>query len=307
MELISSEIYKKIDDQLREMTKGWSSGVNCGRGYDIATGEEIGGAFYHNGCHSFINQCFNSMGCKGTKSHAAWAVDFSHPGAKNFVVTSCYKRRACTKEAADALLLWMAKESPFKDYILNRDDEESLFKGGVMILCGPSGANVAEAMWICKVLRYITESGTSIDVWYDLVEEGIDPIFALFPATFFNKKDSLYIHKYEETHSSVVYGISPKDVGNTLVKGAVFRGAERTSEVFGKFTTSGYNTTYSFFQGWAKSATVSDGWGGTVKKKGLDREGLVTKAREWYASFGGEVKDTAAKPTKTTVFLEEGM
>jgi hypothetical protein len=247
----------------------------------------------HTACHAWVTYGYNRM-CHpgGSTWNQPWNRKYTEK-SKTFLVLSCHSRDAavgCTKEASDFLVLWVARESPFSQYILNRDDEESLTKGGVILLCGPDGLPQAQAMWVCKVLRFITEGGKAADTFMTLCKGGVDPMLAVYIASHIRTvKGATFGYTGPETHSTVFerkYGENvPIEIAG-LVQRNLNPDAPSTQTVFktipgtkldNKLTTSPEMKVQSFCKPFEKD----DGWGGKIKGEGVDADALVKRALEW--------------------------
>jgi hypothetical protein len=184
--------------------------------------------------------------------------------------------------------MWLTStDMPFSEFILNKDDEDSLKNGGVILLCGPEALTHAQTLFICKALRYTIEGGQAADVWLKLVEKGVDPLFALYSATYIRKIDNKgerVSHSGPYSHLQVFDKV--KDYKGIVAR-KMFAHASSTFDLFGSTCTrregafaSGANddNIKSFF----KDEIVDDGWGGKTTVQGGDINVIAEKIKALY-------------------------
>jgi len=323
---VTGKVLAKAKARLVDMGKNWKVGVTKGIAWDME-GSAIGGNGY-TACHAWLTHMFNAH-CWGKRlvynSH-------SEPPYKkdaiNFLTLSCHSKvrskGICSVEAHEAIILWMASEDcPFHQHIINRDDKESLLNGGVIILCGPDGATCAQAMWMCKVLRYAVEGSQALDTWLTLKEAGMDAILALLVATSVRTvTGARFGYTGPEGHSTVFS--RDQDLPyqpEALLLRRINQGASQTADVFCR---KGFEkTTKTPFMGFCKSVPVDDGWGGKISTQAATKAEFIRQAMAWEAELRlklvkkGIDEERAVvrkkkpkrpvKPARDAVFLEVDM
>lgn len=298
------EVLSKCKEILVEESATWKEKVT--RGYTLSLdGKEIAGRGY-SACHAWVHhtyaeRCFENSGARYGSYAQAYKEKY-----ENFLTLTCHSKvrskGICSVEAHEAIILWMASdECPFHQFVLNRDDEESLLNGGLIILCGPDGATLAQTMWMCKVLRYGVEASNALDTWLVLKKGGVNPLLALYVASQIRTlKGAEFGYTGFETHSTVFsdYGFNPKG----LLTGEAHPQATSTAEVFGATTEAKASTVV---KGFCAPYKKSDGWGGYVTGSGATADDLVKKVLEWQQSLEESFKPKRNKaPSKDAVFLE---
>lgn len=321
---ISDKLLKECKQYLISNSAIWRDGGGVCKGKCVhLTGDlaEPG----HPYCHSWVTYAYTKACGIGYKWDGAYKKD-----AKNFLTLSCHSKvrskSVCSPEASDALVLWMAKESPFSRFVLNRDDDNSLTEGGVILLCGPDGLSLAEAMWVCKVLRFTTEGAAAADTFLSLVKGGVDPMLAVFVASHVRSiKGATFGYTGVEGHSTVfsdydrvgsILGLFARNVkpraGSTAT---VFAAPEKVK------ADLSFSAAAKKVQSFCKPVKKSDGWGGTVEGAGADGKVLVERVLEWQKELtsmlpeGFKIPDPhavqvmprqieAPMPDSNTVYLE---
>ena len=225
-------------------------------------------------CHRWVTDAFNRI------CGVSWAYSFKSK-EERFLTLTCtpkgQKNVSCSDGAIDALILWIARDSPFSKYVVNRKDTDSLLSGGIVLACGHNGLTAAQAMWVCKVIRYAIEADKALDVWFDLYSKGINPLFALAVCTFV------------KTIKGATFGLSPRDshsavFGDTIDPADLFRGepcgyAMDTSCVFGSRFSVSLKLSLEAF---CKPAPISDGWGGFTPSRGeVSKQEFYEKILNW--------------------------
>jgi len=342
---IEPEAIAKAKALLLARNERWSKTTSSGSRCDGAMTDLMGVEFghVHGACHSWISTGFQRL----KKEGAGWGwcrkSDYAKD-AENFLVLTCHGGRIIgpSKEAVEGIILWMASdESPFGKYIVNRDDKESLLKGGAIILCGPDGVTHAECMWICKVLRYSIEGQQSLDAWLTMYQGGVNPLLAVLVCN--------YVH----TLKGATFGVGAVDghvtvfpynysTGNNepdlagIVVGEPNHEATDTQSVFTLTDKSKRTALPSAAQKndaikratqFCKPFKKDDGWGGSITGNGATAEELVSAVLKWQEELGlsskgafqleepseppmavieKKAKPRAVKklPTKETVYLE---
>jgi hypothetical protein len=307
---VSDTVLKAAKKKLAELTKGWGGGVCQGAVLNL-DGSTLCAA--HTACHAWVTTAFRTA-CK-----IGSTFDFTYESypedAKDFMVLTCHKKKksAASKEAMDAIILWMARESPFAKYVLNADDTDSLTNDGAIILCGPNGASLSEAMWMCKVLRYSTEGSRALDTWKVLYDGGVNPMLAVLVCTHIASVNGATFG-YSQVCSHVrVFNCSESadpDILN-LLRGESNPGSKDTSSLFnhGKNKNAGkkVGSVVTKVRGFCKPFKKSDGWGGFIEGNRADATELVERVLKWQRELEEtfELSQAApAMPDSNTVYLE---
>jgi hypothetical protein len=310
--MVSELVMKQAKEALVEMSSTWrGGGVTMGRAWDLK-GEELAGQDF-TACHAWLthtytSECF-SPGYDWNRPYDKKARDFLCLTAHSKVRS----KGVCKMKAHEALILWLASpESPVSQFILNSDDKDSLTNGGAIILCGPSGATLSQAMWICKVLRYAVEGSQSIDTWHELHKAGVNPLLALVVATFvrtvtgakfgFTGPDN-HVSVFRTDYNEASF---PYDV-KKIMQGVLYADAVDTSEVFGKRLFRGVTLP---IQDFCAPIQVSDGWGGTTLAAAASKDLFIERVKQWEKELQGDgfgKPEKPKRPTKDTVYLEVDM
>lgn len=304
---VDEAVITKAKAELKSLTEAWKGGICWGTATDLKN-KRIEGLHAHTGCHSWVTQAFN-------RHCGSQTPKFYKKGCTNFLVLTCHTKRMskASAKATDAIILWMARESKFSKYILNRDDEESLTRDGAVILCGPDGATGGEAMWMCKVLRYSTEGGKSLDTWLALKEGGVNPMLALRICTdIADVQGATFGHSPVTSHLSVFgnqYDCPVEPDLKALAACEPDREATVTGSLFYRDGAPEKGVYSNTFEGFCKPVMKSDGWGGEVVGAKATKESLIYHALEWQRKVLGEgvEKPEPVLPNKDTVFLEVDM
>jgi hypothetical protein len=335
--VVSAVVLEKAKAHLKDLTDKWagngksegkpygSGGVCMGEVWDLEGRTAQKG---HTACHSWLGYQYSAIQ-KGDGYRSTWDADYK-AGAKPFLCLNCHTkaRSTASDEATDAIILWMASEkSPFSKYILNRDDPKSLTEAGAIILCGPGGASQAQAMWMCKVLRYATEGSQALDVWNELYKNGVHPVLAVLICTFISaQKGASFTAATVSSHVSVFRdastygGVSNAPDLHGVMKFSFNKGATCTSTVFGderEGKPTPISTVKTKIASFCKPVMKDDGWGGKVAGESATKEDLIKRALEWQEELGGYngasfqvpapmplQAPPVALPDSNTVFLE---
>lgn len=306
---VSEKVLDNVKKWLIKTSATWKAGVCRGQVFHL-DGREVEGVDCHTACHSWVPNAFRKVCTTG--GYQSWGKPLPKD-ADHFLVASCHSKvrskDVCSPEACDFLVLWMARESPFSEFVLNRDDEESLTEGGVILLCGPNGLNTAQAMWVCKVLRFITEGGKAADTFMTLVKGGVDGMLAVFIASHIRSLNgTTFGYSGLEGHSTVFWNVPDAD---SYVAGLLARkinpGADATSGVFTRVPLVAPEHTKASaaktLQNFCKPFKKSDGWGGYITGSGVEGDELVKQALEWENRIRGGMFQE--KPVDTSsIFLD---
>lgn len=292
----------------------WTSGVCDGFAADAQTGDNVYRSVDY--CHAWVTRAFQSLVYFGGYKHDWSSLTYTQE-AKPFFICDSHSQKThlpCSREAADFLIKWLANESPFAEYVLNRDDEESLLKGGIILLCGPGGLNLAQAMWMCKVHRFVTEGQKAADTFITLVKGGVDGMVAVYVASLIRTiSGATFGYTGPEGHSTV---ISENTNVKKFVQKDVQPKAVGTADLFG--TGKG---AFTAVQGFCAPIKKDDGWGGKIEGSGITGKDLVKRVLAWQKKEFGDLvvnppqmtieepslPDGSKSPDGSTVFLEVDM
>lgn len=303
---VSEEMLNKAKARLKTLSDAWVAGVCQGDTLDLTTGNAVIAS--HTACHAWVTQaygkkCWNS---DGAYYYDPWNKKYS-ANAEDFLVLSCHtkvrSKNVCSGEATDFLVRWMANESPFKEFILNRDDDASLTEGGVVLLCGPNGLTLSQCMWVCKVLRLITEGAQGADAFMTLVKGGVDGMLAVYISQYVRTLKGavfgytgLYGHMTVLSHETSVVGmmqrnLNPKATCTSNVFTAITKSIPATFDADKQPRTK--------IEGFCKPFKKPDGWGGFTTGVGADEAAFIAHALEWQAQLS--VCLPGAKPVEEVV------
>ena len=275
---VRDDILAKAKKVLKKKNEEWDSGVCCG---DTMTLEGVLSGNKFTGCHSSLSDAFRK---RKKDRYCDWGNTNYTPDAEPFLCLSCYKHDheavTCSKEAMDAFITWMANDSPFAEFVLNKDD----LTDGIILLCGPGALQHAEAMWVCKSLRYSTESGASLDSWFEMVKAGVYPVLALLVATTARvQKGASFGFMYESAHVSVFsHTLGGFDI-KALIEERVAKNPDHTYTVFqADKRTDSLNHTFKSF---VKPVMKDDGWGGKVESYSESKTAFTDNVLKWQGQF----------------------
>ncbi len=302
---IDPKVLENAKKDLKELSSKWSEGICKGKDVNLDGSLLTMG---HSACHSWVDY-----------GYIMKRDDKATGDNRNFLALTCHSKTRskgiCSAEAVDAIIEWMASDdSPFAKYILNRDDKDSLSDGAI-ILCGPDGASSTEAMWMCKVLRYSTESAQALDTWLTLYRGGVDPVFAVVASSYIRTvKGATFSYTGLAIHNTVFYNTTEAILKNVLDRKMDPKASlGSTSSLFGKPTYNGDAAAPKLRQ-FCKPYKKSDGWGGTVEGNGVSGDELVRLVLEWQNELSPKPKTNLEKvksllkpPSKDTVYLDLDM
>jgi hypothetical protein len=317
-DLVSAEILKAAKSHIKELTEKWTSGELGGDGgicwgacWDLK-GKDL--VRIHDACHSWVSNVFRNM---KECTYYDWSSGYKD-SAKPFLTLTCHSKERvktmCSGEAMDAIILWMARESPFSQYVLNRDDDDSLLNGGAILLCGPGGLSHTEAMWVCKVLRYGNEGGKALEAWLTLYKGGVNPLIALLVGSHTRTaKGATFGYTGQYIHSSVFADSAPDVLA--LLHTKLNLNANNTGEVFHSFETAKLSSrsrkdVSTIVQGFCQPVLKDDGWGNKVMGEGVDAPDFIEKVLAWQNDMekrwenASKPKEPKPMPTAETIYLE---
>ncbi len=283
---ISNDVVSKMKSRLSSLTREWESkgckGICYGGILDIETGDD-GDIVGHTACHSWVSLAFRSIG----RDRNNYADSYSRFGkdSKNFVVADCHSLLgiSCSEESWKSVVLWFARESMFSQYVINRDDTDSLMNDGVLLLCGPNGMTLTEAMWSCKVLRYSTEGGKSLDTWSALYAGGVNPYVALLVSSRISPVSGASFGASQVTsHLDVFYSGADENSVKNMLNGVFNKKANGTYSAFGLTVK---DTVSAKFRGFCRPIKISDGWGGEVDGSAASKEAFIQNVLDWEQSL----------------------
>lgn len=273
---------EKIKEAHKEYYTMYSNSICWGRAVLASNGDEVGAPTW--ACHSWVTSLYSSL-CSGGANWQNFGTPFDK-NAENFILLNALPpdvKRSCEKESLQALVKWLATETPFSKYILNRDDSDgSLSDHGMMMLVGPDGLTLAEVMWVCKVVRYATEGDRSLDVWKYLTDNGVNPLLALYVSSSTAQvRGATFGYKSVYTHSNVFTNFAPSI--KKLLKFKHNRFAKTTRCLFtdSRSTRTVEDDEKEFFRAFSKPTEVSDGWGGVVISTGSAPKVFLDNVKKW--------------------------
>ncbi len=314
MALVSDKVLKIASKRLIKETAEWGAGVCHGALLDHK-GDDLGVRVY-TACHAWVSHAFKLVTnpIKGDMYGYNWGSDYK-PEAKPFLVLTCIKKGSAKEESKDRLVRWLAKESPFSEFVLNRDDDESLTKGGLVLLCGPGGLNNAQALWMCKVGRFTTEANKAADVFAELVNGGVDGMLAIYVASYIRGEapGGGYTFTGLDGHSTVVtggYGVNANsaDVVGMMSRKLNFKPIS-TMTVFEspEIKAKKLGDPVAKIKGFVKGIVKDDGWGGKVQSTEVSPAELVQNVKDWEKDLQVIVRAEEvplAMPDSKTVYLD---
>jgi len=299
--VVPEDVLKKLKEDLKKKTEQWSVGICAGLIRDIEGHDTHNHT--HTACHSWLTGAFYNYAPRPEKGLPFFALN-------------CYKfeRSGCSKSAHKAAILWLAQESCFSRYIVNRDDVDSLTNDGAIILCGPGGASQNEALWICKFMRHATEGQQSLNTWEVLYKGGVNPYFAVWLCSYLaTSKNKLYNNYPVTGHTKVFdyFNLRSYPDFTKLLKGEANHIAGSTHSVFGEIVPkdpykADPNHPLTRISNFCTPFVKSDGWGGTIQYTGISEKDLIKEALLWQAELEGRSVEPY-RPSKTTEYLELDM
>lgn len=312
---VSEKVLGLAKKWLVDSSAKWRDGVTFGVSWTL-DGKMLAGGASATFCHSWVATAYSgALAPVRDLSEKDRLLGYARPykaEAANFLTMSCHSKGRskgiCSEEAHEAIILWLASdECPLSKYILNRDDKESLLNGGVIILCGPDGANWTETLWLCKVLRYGVESGQALDTWLALTKGGVNPFFALYVCTFVRTvKGATFTYTGAVAHNAVFNEVDDKYL-QALVKGVPDRRATCTQALFtGPIKNlKNWEIHEKKIGQLCKPIPKPDGWGKTVAGAGADQSDFISRVLAWQKKLekGDSLLDKL-RPGKKTIFLE---
>lgn len=162
-------------------------------------------------------------------------------------------------------VLWVAQGSPYSYAVLNKDNEEQLLTRGMVIdvaLCGRGGA-----LWLCKAIRNLSEIPHVATVWKQLVDFGVDPLWAFVGGSILNAKGQ---PQSSTVHGGAFHYQKPKvlfDFVEILKKGE----KNPTSNSALQHVTDRKTGYFEVVPNWGclgyTTKRVPDGWGGYSEEK----------------------------------------
>lgn len=294
------EVLDKAKKALIELSYEWDTrrgGLCFGDTMELSGARHLAG---HTACHSWA-------------SGGQWR---SNDPDDAFLVLNCHPKQhtKCAQESVDAYVKWLAKESPFSKFILNRDDDNSLVEGGIVLyIGGKTGATKAEMLWICKTIRYAVEGSTHLDVWKTLYDAGVDPMLAIAVASFVTFSGNSSVQFSSVTaHGNVFNGwnLDATFDAKKILARTHKKSASDSYELF-----SGGIAANSFsgakFREFCKPVTKDDGWGGKIKTDGANKDLFIADVLKWEQDLREQFKipkdyiePIVALPDSSIVYLE---
>ncbi len=335
---IDTKVLDKIKADLTNLTETSFQGV-CNGFTSTLDGKQTRG---HTACHSWISNVFYPMTETPPGSYS-YSYKWDAPlkkDAKDFLVASCHspENSNASKEATGAAILWLASDdSPFGQWVVNRDDPEHLKNSGLIVLCGPNGASHVQVMWMCKFLRYATEGAKSLDTWHTLYKAGVNPILAALVATYIGDKSaSKFISAPVYAHCEVFGASGMRNTEPNLKNVMDFTFNPDAADTFSLFSgkpekigkkgaaeAGPFKFDKSKITDMTKTMVADDGWGGKITSNGVSADDLVKNVLAWQEELGGwipgarfqsrtefqaefamDAQEVLPLPTATTVYLD---
>lgn len=322
---VSPDLLAKSKEWLQKAAPAFRTCVCKGMATTLDKFGDFAGA--HTACHSWVTSAFCKVALDKGDSYylQSWDLPYTK-NAKPFLVLNVYGRTRAkaskiSEKDSDFLVRWMAHESPFSEFILNRDDDETLCEGGVILLCGPGGLTLPQSMWVCKVLRFITEGDKAAQVFRTLVEGGVDGMLAVYIASHIRAvKGAVFGYSGVYPHMSVVGGGYNADAYKELPIGMfqrrIKKNAKSSADVF-EADPASYPRGFKIVdpatkvKGFCKPFKKPDGWGGFVEGEGVTDKEIIERALEWQRELSvclrpEEVppEPVVKMPDSSTVYLD---
>ena len=306
MRTISAETLSLAKKQLKDLNKDWTNGVCRGVCLDLRGEELVQG---HGACHSWVSTAYNHIyNLKNVDYNRVWASKYTN-NAEQFLVLSCHSKKRskqiCSAEAMDGIISWIAYESPFSKFVLNKNDKESLLNDGIILLCGPNAMPQAQAMWVCKVLRYSTEGGRALDTWLELYEGGVNPLLAVLVCSFIRTiKGATFGFTDTNGHSTVFnsYGNGPDLL--SLLECRINSKAANTDSLFENSRTPlAERKIHKILKDFCKPELKDDGWGGKIVSEGVSGPDLVRQVLQWQDTLEKSLLPEPS-PSPNTAYLD---
>ena len=307
--VVSKNVLERTKKELVAATKRWDKGLCYGFHTDLEGKNKRWAVTY---CHAWLSDCYftyqltgrlgvNEDGAYKDPNYTAYETK---PNAQNFLIANCHSRElaTCSKEACDFLIRWVAHESPFSEFILNKDDDDNLVNGGVVVLCGPDGLNYTEAMWMFKVLRFHTEGSQAADTFMELVKAGVDGMLAIFVANYYRS-----VNKNKFNFTGLMGHLTTIREGDADVLAWVARKTRndvRESYDLFKFSKNeerpkDYKILHQAkIKSFSKPVKIDDGWGKAVEVEASDKQAFIKEVLAWQDEIGKHVDIKAAQAVR---------
>jgi len=284
---VAPEVLQAAKKRLVELNSKWGNGLCKGETVDLFGGRLVAG---WEACHAWVSSSFETLGRD-----------------KEFLTLNCFntEKSYCDKESQQAFALWMARESMYSKYVLNRGDTESLLTGGQILLCdGKHGMNKTEALWFCKAMRHCVEGSRCIDAWKVMYDAGVDPLLALAFSEHVASFDGAHFGNHSiPTHGQIFYRNGEENMRKILLRDP-YRKSTDTYAMFG----SAHKPigVYEKVKSFCSPVLKADGWGGIVPISATTKERLAEQALALEDEIRKAVKvpRTQEFPSSSTVYLE---
>ena len=306
MHTISAETLVLAKERLKNLTKDWGTGVCRGVCLNLKGEELVQG---HGACHSWVSTAYSyTYNLKGVAYNYTWASEYKD-SAEQFLVLSCHSKTRskgiCSPEAMDGIISWIAYESPFSEFVINKNDKKSLLNDGIILLCGPNALPQAQAMWVCKVLRYSTEGDKALDTWLELYKGGVNPLLAVLVCSFVRTiRGATFGFTDTNGHSTVFnsYGKGPDFL--SLLECRINLKAADTDSLFENGRTPlAERKIHKILKDFCKPELKDDGWGGKVASAGVSGPDLVRQVLRWQATLEKSLFSEPS-PSPNTAYLD---
>lgn len=242
---ISEKAQKVLDDLLKTAPDKWERRICAGACVNRKTGELSG---YGQGASLVGDICHY------------WT---SGAGDTEIVFNTT---KNIESEVQRAFAEWVVQDSPFAHGVLNRDNLDQIYHGGMVIDCSIVGEG--GAFWLCKAMRYIYENSYRVDMFGRLIAKGVPPKAAFFVCSSYGTyggQDKVAIsqdHVLVQTNITKELFIKAYRVDKVVEP---VRGRE-TATALGAGPLTGCQENWLGFGG-TRVERTPDGWGGFTEKK----------------------------------------
>lgn len=317
---VSEKVLVDLRETMIKASEKWNAGVCLGQ-VRYPDGKQVCGT--HSACHSWVTSGYTTACYDGRYGHRPHYAKDAKPFLIATNVSKVRSKSVCSEESLEFLVRWVAKESPFSEFVLNKDDDEWLTTGGVVLYCGPGGLEEAQAMWMCKLLRFPTEGAKAAETFMTLVKGGVDPMLAVLVASHVRSvRGATFGYTGIEGHSSVFgYGdlpVSPEGLLARNITPSKNNNTQQTMSLFSPPKGCKADRVGDKIKTFCKPIAKDDGWGGVVKGNGADGDTLIKHVLEWEGELRKKIEPmpvieravAAVKkklPGKNTVFLDLDM
>lgn len=275
MDGLNEACQKTIDELMKSAPGKWGSRICAGAIINRDTGKITSDYLVGTYCHSWVPGTY------------AWRAE----AKKTDIIFNTTKN--INSDAERAFAKWVAQDSPFAYGVLNRDNLDQIYHGGMVIdmsLVGSLGT-----LWLCKAMRYIYESKGRVEQFGRLIKLGLPPKAAFFVCSSYGSYHGSQGADYQKVtplashcdHNQVQANMSRAQfVKAYKVEKAEPRHTGATSEALGA------GKCYDCVEDWlgfggSKEVKVPDGWGGfTMKRVPVDEDKAVAELLKFMEKAG---------------------